>query len=191
MLVLASASPRRAALLRDAGVAFVVDAVDLDERWHPGESPPAYAARVAREKAARALPRHPGARVLAADTTVWLDAAGPPLGKPADLAEAAATLAALTRAGVHHVTTAFALADARGPQPTWREGQVTTRVWMRPLTDDELQWYLATGDWQGKAGGYGIQSRAAGIVTRVEGSYTAVVGLPLAEVLVALREGAA
>lgn len=185
MLVLASASPRRADLLRGAGVAFTVAAVDADETWHPGEAAPIYAARVARAKAALALPHHPGAVVLAADTTVW-HAGEPPIGKPGDRAEAAAMITGLVARGSHLVTTAFVLADARG-EPTWHEEQVTTRVWMRPIADDELTAYLDSEDWRGKAGGYGIQSRAAGLVTRVEGSYTAIVGLPLAEVLVALR----
>lgn len=183
--MLASASPRRADLLRGAGVGFTVDAVDADERERPGEPPAAYAARVARAKAALALPRHPGAVLLAADTTVWRPG-GPPIGKPGDRAEAAAMLAGLL-GGSHLVTTAFAIADARRPVTTWLEDQVTTRVTMRTLEDDEVAAYLDSEDWRGKAGGYGIQSRAAGIVTRVEGSYTAVVGLPLAEVLVALR----
>lgn len=186
MLVLASASPRRADLLRGAGVEFLVAAVDADETWVAGEAAPDYAARVARAKAALALPHHRGAVILAADTTVW-HAGEPPLGKPGDRAEAAAMITELTGRGSHLVTTAFALADGRGEELTWLEDQVTTRVWMRALADEELAEYLDGEDWRGKAGGYGIQSRAAGIVTRIEGSYTAVVGLPLAEVLVALR----
>jgi len=185
MLVLASASPRRADLLRSAGVVFTVAAVDADESWRAGEAAPVYAARVARAKAALALPHHPGAVVLAADTTVW-HPGEPPIGKPGDRAEAAAMITDLTARGSHLVTTAFVLADSRGEVVTWLEEQVTTRVWMRPIAD-ELPAYLDSEDWRGKAGGYGIQSRAAGLVTRVEGSYTAVVGLPLAEVLVALR----
>lgn len=185
MLVLASASPRRADLLRGAGREFVVAAVDADETWRAGEAPPDYAARVARAKASLALPHHPGAVILAADTTVWRPG-GPPIGKPGDRAEAAAMLAALA-GGSHRVTTAYALVDARGAAPIWLEGQVTTEVWMRELEGDEAAAYLDGEDWRGKAGGYGIQSAAAGIVTRIEGSYTAVVGLPLAEVLVALR----
>jgi septum formation protein len=191
MLVLASASPRRAELLRGAGLEFQVAPVDSDERWLPGEAPPAYAARVARTKATLALPQHPRAVILAADTTVWLgeadDPQASPIGKPGDRAEAATILRALTGAGAHRVTTAFVLADARGAQVQWIERQVTTRVYMRGLDEAELADYLDSEDWRDKAGGYGIQSRAAGFVTGIEGSYTAVVGLPLAEVLVALR----
>ncbi len=185
MLVLASASPRRADLLRMAGLQFTVAPVDADERYLPGEPPAAYAGRVARQKAGLAVPLHPGAVILAADTTVWIAPDAPPLGKPADRDEAAATLRAL--AGSHFVTTAFAIADTRAATVGWIERQVTTRVHMRALAADELAAYLDTDDWRDKAGGYGIQSRAAGIVTAIEGSYTAVVGLPLAEVVLALR----
>lgn len=184
-LVLASASPRRAELLRAAGIAFVAAPVDADERWLPGEAPPAYAARVARAKAELAL--RPGAIVLAADTTVWLEGQAEPLGKPADRAAARAMLGRL--AGAQHcVTTAFALVDARGSAARWIERAATTAVWMRPLTPGELEAHLDLEDWRDKAGGYGIQSRAAGLVRRIEGSYTGVVGLPLAEVIEALRE---
>lgn len=186
MLVLASASPRRADLLRTAGLRFTVAPVDGDESWLAGEAPAAYAARVARIKASLAVPGHPGAVILAADTTVWIAADAPPIGKPADRHEAAATLNTLA-GGSHFVTTAFAIADARTATVTWLERQVTTRVYMRALATDELAAYLDTDDWRDKAGGYGIQSRAAGIVTAIEGSYTAVVGLPLAEVVLALR----
>ena len=186
MLVLASASPRRADLLRGAGLRFTVAPVECDERWLPGEAPAAYAARVAHEKAALAVPAHPGAVILAADTTVWTDAASPPLDKPAGRAEAAEILRSLAGRS-HLVTTAFAIADARGSSVRWIEREVTTRVHMRPVPADELEAYLDADDWRDKAGGYGIQSRAAGIVTAIEGSYTAVVGLPLAEVVVALR----
>ena len=188
MLVLASASPRRAALLRSAGCEFLVAPVDADEAEFPGEPPIAYATRVARTKAELALPAHPGAVILAADTTVWCDPAGPPLGKPADRHAADRMLRRLLTAGTHFATTAFVLADARGPQITWHTQHVTTEVRMRSLTELELAAYLDSDDWRDKAGGYGIQGRAAGLVTGITGSYTAVVGLPLAEVLVALRE---
>lgn len=184
-LILASASPRRAELLRAAGIDFVARPVDADEGWSPGEPPATYAARVARAKAELAL--EPGRVVLAADTTVWLEDQAVPLGKPADREEARGVLARL--AGARHlVTTAFALVDVRGPAPRWIERAVTTVVWMRALTPVELEAHLDFEDWRDKAGGYGIQSRAAGLVRRIEGSYTGVVGLPLAEVLEALGE---
>lgn len=183
-LVLASASPRRAELLRSAGIAFSIAPVDCDERWLPGEAPIAYVERVARAKAEMAL--QPGHVVLAADSTVWLEGQAEPIGKPPDRAGARATLERL--AGARHlVSTAFAVVDARAPAPRWLVETVTTAVWMRPLAPEEIEAYLDADDWRDKAGGYGIQSRAAGIVRRIEGSYTNVVGLPLAEVIEALR----
>ncbi len=188
MLVLASASPRRADLLASAGLQFAVAPTHADEQERPGEPPAAYVARIARAKADLAVPRHPGAVILAADTTVWIDPAGPPIGKPADRHEAAGMIEALMGAGHHFTTTAFAIADTRVAPVAWLERQVTTRVRMRTLTAEELAAYLDSEDWRDRAGGYAIQGRAAGIVTDIEGSYTAVVGLPLAEVLVALRD---
>jgi septum formation protein len=183
-LILASASPRRADLLRAAGLTPQIAPVDCDETWHPGEHPEAYAARVARDKATLGL--RPGARILAADTTVWIAADQPPLGKPRDRADARAMLTALVDAGVHRVTTAFALADTTGAEVRWIAGHATTAVHFRRLRAAALEAYLDCEEWRGKAGGYAIQGRAAGIVRSVEGSYTSVVGLPLAEVLDAL-----
>ncbi len=187
-LILASASPRRAELLRSAGIDPVVAPVDCDETWHPGESPEAYARRIARDKAD--LAKRPGVRILAADTTVWIDAAGPPIGKPRDREEAQSILRTLLLAGQHHVTTAFAIVDTRGPQSRWHQGSTTTRVFMRTQIGEALERtlgrYLDTEEWRGKAGGYAIQGHAAGLVRSIEGSYTGVVGLPVAEVLDAL-----
>jgi septum formation protein len=183
-LILASASPRRADLLRSAGIAFVPAPVDCDEAWRAGEAPPSYAERVARAKAELAL--RPGAAVLAADTTVWLEGQVEPLGKPADRAAAAATLGRLA-GRAHFVTTAVALVDARADAPRWHSLAVTTTVWFRPLTPAEIGAYLDADEWRDKAGGYGIQGRAAGLVRRIEGSYTNVVGLPLAEVVELLQ----
>ena len=189
MLVLASASPRRAALLRSAGREFTVAPVDADEAEFPGEPPIAYVARIARAKAELALPAHPGAVILAADTTVWIDPAGPPLGKPSDRAAAERMLLALTTAGTHHTTTAFVLADARGSRVVWHERHVTTEVRMRSLPAAELAAYLDGEDWRDKAGGYAIQGRAAAFVRALHGSYSNVVGLPLYETA-ALLDGA-
>lgn len=183
-LILASASPRRAELLAAAGIAFTAAPVDCDEGWRPGESPPDYARRIARAKAELAV--QPGAIVLAADTTVWLEGQAEPIGKPPDRPAAAATLGRLAGVG-HQVTTAFALADARAGAPRWQVEAVTTAVWIRTLSPGEIARYLDTEEWRDKAGGYGIQGRAAGLVRRIEGSYTNVVGLPLAEVIAALQ----
>ena len=119
---------------------------------------------------------------LAADTVVWSATTAEPLGKPRDREHARQGLRQLVGAD-HFVTTAWALARPGHAPDLHHE---TTRVWMRPLPDDELERYLDTDEWRDKAGGYGIQGHAAGLVTRVEGSYTNVVGLPLAQVLAAL-----
>ncbi|MDC0674289.1 Maf family protein [Nannocystis radixulma] len=179
-LVLASASPRRAELLRSAGIAFTRAPVDCDETWFPDEPPPRYVERVARAKAELAF--RPGVVVLAADTTVWLEGQIEPLAKAADRAEAAAMLTRLAGRS-HFTTTAVAVADARGPEVRWHPFAVTTTVWFRPLTPAQIDRYLDTEEWRDKAGAYGIQGAAAGLVRRIEGSYTNVVGLPLAEVV--------
>lgn len=177
-LVLASASPRRAELLGRAGVRFEVRPTDCDETPLPGEHPIALTRRLALAKvtAASANDRI----VLGADTTVWF--ADAMLGKPTSAADARAMLHSLA-GRKHHVTTAFALGGAVPSEVH----EVTTDVWMRTLADDELDAYLAADEWRDKAGAYGIQGLAAAFVTRIDGSYTAVVGLPLAEVVVRLR----
>ncbi len=187
-LLLASASPRRAELLRAAGVDLAIAPVDCDETWRPGETPESYARRAAADKAALAL--RPDRRILAADTTVWIRDDTSPLGKPRDRAEAQRFLRALFDAGDHYVTTAFALVDTRGGEARWHHDATTTVVSMRSidgaLRDAAIDRYLDTDEWRGKAGGYAIQGQAAGLVRAITGSYTGVVGLPLAEVLDAL-----
>lgn len=184
-LVLASASPRRLELLRSAGLSVQVHPTHCDERPRPHEPAVAYARRIAAAKLAAALE---GARwphpTLAADTVVWLAATAEPLGKPRDRDHARRTLRRLLGTD-HLVTTAWALARP-GTEPT--VAHETTRVWMRALSDEALERHLDAEDWRDKAGGYGIQGHAAGLVTRIEGSYTNVVGLPLAQVLVALTQ---
>jgi septum formation protein len=191
-LVLASASPRRAELLRSAGLAFTVRPVDCDESWRAGESPIAYVERVAAAKAmaGAALVDLPAeSLILAADTTVWLDEDAEPLAKPIDRTHATAMLRALTRGRAHQVSTACAFARAGGPLlSTFTQ---TTRVHMRALSDAQFESfihpYLDAGDWVDKAGAYAIQGRAAALVERIEGSYTCVVGLPLAQVVAHLE----
>jgi septum formation protein len=179
-LVLASASPRRRELLAAAGIPFRVDAADIPEIRRRGESPLAFARRLAREKAQAVAARHPQARVLAADTVVVLGERA--LGKPRNTAEATRMLRALS-GREHTVVTAFTLlAPGRPP----RTRAVRTRVVFRPLSRAEIDAYVATGDPLDKAGAYAIQGGAAGMIDRVSGSYTNVVGLPLAEVLAAL-----
>lgn len=190
-LVLASASPRRAELLRSAGLAFIVRPVDCDESWRSGESPIDYVERVAKAKAlaGAALDDLPAdAVILAADTTVWLDSDAEPLAKPIDRAHATAMLRSLTRGRAHSVSTACAFAGSGGLTSSF---VVTTRVHMRSLSDAQfdafIHAYLDAGDWVDKAGAYAIQGRAAALVEHLDGSYTAVVGLPLAQVVAHLE----
>jgi len=176
MLVLASASPRRAELLASAGYAFTVDPADVDEAGQPGEGPEAYVLRVARDKArAVAGRRDPGDVVLAADTTVVVD--GDILAKPADESEAIRMLQRL--AGVEHRVLTGVVAISGGRELT---EVVSTRVRLLPLGIDDIQWYVGTGEPMGKAGAYAIQGRAARFVDWIEGSWSNVVGLPVATV---------
>jgi septum formation protein len=181
-LVLASASPRRAELLTQAGFEFVVDAADVDEQVHPGESPDAYVARVALDKARTVAARHPAdAVILAADTTVV--AGGEILGKPVDNADAARMLSLLS-GRVHDVLTAVTIRH----REVERAEVTRTRVHFIELTPEAIAWYVGTGEADGKAGAYGIQGRAARFVDWIEGSWSNVVGLPVATVAKLLAE---
>lgn len=176
-LVLASASPRRRALLEQLGIPLRVDPPHLDERVLPGEAPGAYVLRLAREKARAVHARHPGATVLAADTSVVLD--GVVLGKPATTDEALDMLRALS-GHTHDVMTAVAVADAG-------EELVTAAVTFTAATEAALRWYVSTGEPMDKAGGYAVQGIGGFLVERIDGSHSAVVGLPLVETLALLR----
>jgi len=174
-LVLASASPRRVHLLEAAGWTFSVAPVDADESVLDGESPEDYVRRVALAKVRSGICRNPGKLILAADTAVVVD--GQVLGKPACAADARRMLKLL--AGREHVVlTGVALGDGR------REAVevVRTRVRFLMLTEAEIEWYVASGEPEGKAGGYAIQGRASRFIDWIEGSYTNVVGLPVATV---------
>lgn len=172
--ILGSGSPRRLELLAQIGVVpDTVCAPDIDETPHKAELPRPYCVRMATEKVA-AVSADPDDIVLAADTTVAVGRRI--LGKPADKAEAEAFLR-LMSGRRHKVITAVAV--KRGTQVWSRD--VVTQVKMKSLSDQELDTYLATNDWQGKAGGYGIQGPAAAFIPWIQGSFTAVVGLPLAE----------
>jgi septum formation protein len=173
-LILASASPRRAELLTLAGFRFVVDPADVDETEHPGERPEDYVLRVARDKARTVAARRPGCIVLAADTTVV--AGGEILAKPADDGDAVRMLERLSDA-VHEVWTGVVVLGSGEAAAA-----VRTRVHMRRLTSEEIRWYVATGEPAGKAGAYGIQGRAARFIDWIEGSWSNVVGLPVATV---------
>lgn len=180
-VVLASASPRRQELLTAAGYSFTVHTADVDETPRPGEAPDHYVARLAEAKARAVLARRPEALVLGADTTVVVD--GDILAKPADAADAARMLRRL-QGRAHEVLTGVALVSAG-----WSRVDVAaTRVWFAPMTAAEIDAYVASGEPMDKAGAYAIQGRAARYVTRIEGSYSNVVGLPVALVHARLAE---
>lgn len=185
MLYLASASPRRRALLGELGLPFTPAATDIDERALPGETPLDYTRRLAIAKARAA----PGRPALGADTTVVLD--GRILAKPADAAEARTMLRAL-RARQHTVVTAVALAwhdpVAAGGGERVAVDHRATLVHMRAYTEAELAAYIATGDPFDKAGGYAIQHRGFAPVAAIEGCYFNVVGLPVCAVRQLLLE---
>ena len=179
-ILLASASPRRRALLESAGVRVLVLPPAVDEVEADGESPADLAARLARDKV-WAVDDDRGLAVLAADTVVALG--GRSLGKPLDERAAAAMLRRLS-GEEHEVITSWYIRH----EDRERSGQVHTTVWFRSLNDDEITRYVATGEPLDKAGAYGIQGGGAALVDRVSGSYTNVIGLPLAEVLWDLEE---
>lgn len=180
MLVLASRSPRRAELLAAAGIEFCVRAADVDETPLPEENPHQYVVRVAEAKAG-AVAVGDDEIVLAADTTVVL--AGEIMGKPRDSADALRMLTALSGQR-HEVITAVCLRNS-GRTVT---DLSSTAVWFAPLSEQEIQWYVASGEPMDKAGAYGIQGLASRFIDRIEGSYANVVGLPLARVYQLLRE---
>ena len=180
-LVLASRSPRRADLLTSAGYDFEVAPADIDEHVLDGETPAALVRRLALEKSAFVARDHPTSIVLGADTVVVID--GVVLGKPADDADAAAMLGRLS-GRTHDVLTGVALHTGNDRQ----YGVESTRVTFRELTAAEVAWYVGSGEPEGKAGAYAIQGRASRFVTGIEGSYTNVVGLPIALVDDLLRK---
>lgn len=179
-LILASASPRRAELLRNAGIAFTAKATRILERRRQGESPRRFAERLAWEKSQAIFARHPRNLVLGADTIVVVR--GQVLGKPRDGKDARRMLRLLSGRS-HQVTTSVCLAgpgfeDARSE---------TTRVTMRRLSEQEIRDYVASGEPRDKAGAYAIQGLASRFVSRIEGCYFNVVGLPVPLVYRMLR----
>jgi len=172
-LVLASASPRRAELLRDAGFQFIVHPPDVDESLISDETPQAYVVRLAATKLESARRSHRDAIVIAADTAVVVD--GVVLGKPDDDRQAAEMLRRLS-GRTHEVLTGVAVEGPAGRTA----GIASTVVHFTHLTEEDLAWYVASGEPRDKAGGYGIQGLASRFVDRIEGSYTNVVGLPVA-----------
>ena len=181
MLVLASQSPRRAELLRNARIAFKIDAADIDEQQREGESPTEMVVRLAREKARVVAGRRPNDLVLGADTTVAIK--NEVLAKPRDRDDAAAMLRRLS-GRTHSVTTGVCLIG-HGRDIARLE---STLVHMVEISEAEIREYVATGEPMDKAGAYAIQGMASRWVNRIEGCYFNVVGLPVPLVYSMLRE---
>jgi septum formation protein len=189
-LILASASPRRAELLRAAGYVFDVVAVDIDERVRTGEGAEEYVRRLATEKSARAVtsgfsrtsgPPEGGPYVLAADTVVVVD--GAILGKPADDMDARRMLEQLSGRD-HEVLTGISLRS----EAVELSAVESTIVSFSRLSPEDLDWYVASGEGRDKAGGYAIQGLASRFIPRIDGSYSNVVGLPVHRVAQLITE---
>lgn len=172
-LILASASPRRAELLRAAGIDFDVIVADVDESVRPGEASEGYVRRLAEAKARAVIDRAAGRPVLGADTVVVVD--GQILGKPAGDDDATRMLRMLS-GRAHQVITGVSM--ARGGDAV-TDVEVTT-VEFAPLSQAEIDWYVASGEPADKAGAYAVQGLASRFVRRLDGSYSNVVGLPVA-----------
>lgn len=191
-LLLASGSPRRREILASLGIPFVVSTPSADESTRPGEPPRAYLERVALAKleaACAALPSAPAdaraaVAVLVADTSVVVD--GDVLGKPSGPEEAEAMIARLA-GRTHEVWTRFVIGAPESPARVLHAETVETRVTFRSLTPARVRAYVATGEGVDKAGAYAVQGRGAALVSRIEGSYTNVVGLPACELALALE----
>jgi septum formation protein len=190
MLVLASASPRRQELLRNAGIAFAVQAANIDETPLPEETPTDCAQRLAREKALAVAQQRPGDWVLGADTIVVVDDIL--LGKPRDEKDAGRMLRLLS-GRKHEVITGVCLVGPAASRQFPATSNImiaaeTTTVTMCELSDEEIRDYVATGEPMDKAGAYAIQGMASRWIPRIEGDYSNVVGLPVALVYRMLRE---
>ncbi len=177
-LLLASASIRRKELLDQIGVHYQSASMDIDESVHEGETANEYVLRMAKEKALAGINVEPNMLVLAADTTVVIS--GKILGKP-DNPELARDMLKHLSGKTHQVLTAIAIAKKILGEVKIESQVVTTDVYFSELTEQQIEQYVSSGEPMDKAGAYGIQSKAALFVERIEGSYSNVVGLPLAE----------
>ncbi len=187
MLVLASASPRRQELLRNAGISFVVQPTDIPEVPREGEAPRAFAERMAREKTLAVFRQRPDDFVLGADTIVVVGKQI--LGKPRDTADGARMLGLLS-GRKHEVITGVCLVGPQSKNENDFEDvrSETTLVTMESLSPDDIKSYLLTGEPMDKAGAYAIQGRASRWISRIEGDYCNVVGLPVSLVCKMLRD---
>jgi septum formation protein len=186
-LVLASASPRRRELLKNAGIPFIVQPSEIPELPREGEAPQACAERLAREKALDVFRQRPQDFVLGADTIVIVG--GQILGKPRDVVDAARILRLLS-GRTHQVITGVCLIgpDRKGRSSLRDTRSETTLVTMSELSDEDIQSYVATGEPLDKAGAYAIQGIASRWISRIEGDYFNVMGLPVSLVYRMLRE---
>lgn len=181
-IILASTSPRRLMLLRQIGIEPVVVPSHVPEDVRKGETPENAALRLAREKALEVSGQFREGLVIGADTVVVID--GEQLGKPKDKDDARRMLR-LISGKTHTVVTGLAVIDAGSSEV--RSKLVGTRVRFKPISDEEIEAYISTGDPMDKAGAYGIQGRAAAFVEGIEGCYSNVVGLPLSEMMDILK----
>ena len=190
MLILASASPRRQELLRNAGIAFTVQPANIDETVIAGESPRSYAERLAREKALTIATTCPQDLVLGADTIVVV--AQEVLGKPRDADDAVRMLRLLSGRRHEVITAVCIVKPVHGELRTDNREVATesesTRVTMTEISEEEIRAYIETGEPMDKAGAYAIQGMASRWIPRIEGDYSNVVGLPIALVYRILRE---
>jgi septum formation protein len=188
-LILASASPRRQELLRNAAIAFTVEAADIDESALAGESARQCAERLAREKALAISRRHPHQFVIGADTIVVVD--GAMLGKPRNQEDAAHMLRILSGRKHEVITGVCLVVPGVNERASISISSDTTAVTMCDLSDEEIRDYVATGEPMDKAGSYASQGIASRWITRIEGNYSNVVGLPVALVYGMLRKAGA
>jgi septum formation protein len=181
-LILASASPRRRELLELVRFTFEVESSAIEELQRQGEAPETYVRRLAEDKAREVASRHPDAWIIAADTIVYID--GTILEKPADHDDAVRMLTTIS-GRVHEVFTGLTLCN-RAVDRSYTK-VVTTRVKMLSLSPEEVEWYASTGEPMDKAGAYAVQGIGAMFIESIEGSYTNVVGLPLAELFTMMK----
>src|SRR4051794_11789147 len=184
-LILASASPRRAELLRSAGIPFTVDVADIAEDAKEGESPVHHAERLAQEKAEVVAKRNPGKVVLGADTIVVVD--DEIMGKPRDAADAVRMLSQLSGRS-HEVITGVCVAFLETGNRKLETRSERTTVHFEPLSSNDIDAYIATGEPMDKAGAYAIQGIASRWINKIEGDYANVVGLPVALVWKVLQK---
>ncbi len=181
--ILASASPRRRELLKSMGFDFTVTPSGVDERFLEGESVGEHVLRLSREKALAVACNNPESWVLGADTIVIID--GEVLGKPGSKEEARKMILRLS-GREHRVLTGFSV--VRTSANVVRSDLVESSVFFKEVSRDELEWYIDTEEPYDKAGGYAVQGKAASFVKEIRGSHTNVIGLPLSEVVAALKE---